>query len=100
MGNKILDLLTDEDATNGTRALLKEIRKHQKDMPAEVVDDMTFGALVVLYDMGTARGRRLRLLERWSLLYGGLLMLIVLGIVSLHSDVPWLTAFFERIFGV
>ncbi len=99
MPDRLLKLLEGNSASNGTRALLTEIRAHQKDMPAEVRDDVTFGALVVLYDMGKARAKRLRALERWSMLYGGILVLVWLTIVSLHAEVPWLTGLFERLFG-
>jgi hypothetical protein len=92
--------LDNGEAKNGTRRLLEEIRSHQKDMPQDCRDDLTFGALVVLYDMGKVRAKRLVRLERWSLVYGGLLFLVGFVIVALHSDVPWLTTFFNRIFGI
>ena len=92
-------MLEDKDTANGTRALLTEIRKHQKDMPAEVVDDMTFGALVVLYDMGQSRGRKLKGLGRWAWAQAAALLAVVTAIVALHADVPWLTGLLERIFG-
>ncbi len=87
-----------EEANNGTRALLEEIRKHQPDMPAEVRDDVTFGALVVIYDMGVQRGKRLKIQERWSLVYGGLLILVGLTIASLHANVPWLSGLLDALF--
>ena len=94
----IFSLLVNKNTTNGTRALLQEIRKHQADMPAEVRDDVTFGALVVLYDMGIERGKRLGVLERWSLVYGGLLVLVGLTITALHSNVPWLSGLLDALF--
>ncbi len=95
----LLDLLSYGEADNGTRALLEEIRKHQKDMPPEVQNDTTFGALVVLYDLGKARAKRLRGLEKWSMVYGCLLLVLGLVMASLHTEVPWLTGLLERLFG-
>lgn len=89
--------LLEKDAGNGTRALLQEIRKHQVDMPVEVQNDMTFGALVVLYDMGVNRGKRLKILERWSITYGGMLIFITLTIIALHADVPWLSGLLDTL---
>ena len=99
MSPSLFSLLNDKNTQNGTRALLTEIRAHQPDMPAEVRDDVTFGALVVIYDMGVARGKKLKMLEKWSILYGGLIILVALTIVSLHTDVPWLTGLLEHLFG-
>ena len=99
MGNKVLDLLDAGEADNGTRALLTEIRKHQKDMPLEVRDDMTFGALVVLYDLGKARAKRLHRVEKWLLFYGPILMFLFGLDIALHSEVPWLLAILDRILG-
>jgi thiosulfate reductase cytochrome b subunit len=95
----LFNLLSLEDAHNGTRALLEEIRKHQPDMPPEMQNDSTFGALVVLYDLGKARAKRLQRLEKWSMVYGGLLLVTGLAITALHSEVPWLTGLLERLFG-
>ncbi len=94
----IFSLLQNKDAGNGTRALLQEIREHQAHMPVEVRNDMTFGALVVLYDMGIDRGKRLKVLERWSLVYGGLLVLVGLTITALHANVPWLNGLLDTLF--
>jgi hypothetical protein len=99
MPNKLFDLLDTNDADNGTRALLEEIRKHQQDMPPEVKDDIIFGALVVIYDMGKARAKRLQRLENWSMLYGAFLVGVVMTIVALHAEVPWLSGLLERLFG-
>ena len=76
MPGRLFKLLDSKDTHNGTRALLEEIRIHQKDMHAEVVDDVTFGALVVL-------------------------MLFGIGVImfALHADVPWLSGLLEQIFG-
>ena len=93
-------LLKDEDIMNGTKMLLLEIRKHQKDMPAEVRDDLTFGALLVLFEQGTERGKKLTLLNRLMSAYAWALGLLALAVVALHSNVPWLTALLERVFGV
>jgi hypothetical protein len=69
-------------------------------MPDHMKDDMTFGALMVLYDMGCRRGDRLRRLERWSVFLGGLLGLTMLLIVALHGNVVWLTRLASDIFGL
>ena len=99
MPGRLFKLLDSKDTHNGTRALLEEIRIHQKDMPAEVVDDVTFGALVVLYDMGQTRGKRLKNLEKCSVVYS--LMLFGIGVImfALHADVPRLSGLLEQIFG-
>ena len=94
------NLLKDEDTMNGTKMLLLEIRKHQKDMPAEVRDDLTFGALLVLFEQGTERGKKLTLLNRLMSAYAWAFGLLALTVVALHSNVPWLTALLERVFGV
>lgn len=93
------ELLKNGDAMNGTKMLLLEIRKHQKDMPAEVRDDLTFGALLVLFEQGTERGKKLTLLNRLMSAYAWALGLLALAVVALHSNVPWLTALLERVFG-
>lgn len=95
----LLDLLGSNEVHNGTRALLEEIRKHQPDMPPEMQNDSTFGALVVLYDLGKARAKRLQRLEKWSMVYGGLLLVVVAAMAALHTEVPWLTGLLERLFG-
>lgn len=97
MPNKLFTLLENKETANGTRALLTEIRTHQADMPIEVRDDITFGALVVLYDMGITRSRRLQALEQWSRIFAGFLVLSFLLIISLHAEIPWLSEILENI---
>ena len=96
----LADLLQNEDTVNGTKMLLLEIRKHQKDMPEEVRDDMTFGALLVLFEQGKTRGKKLTRLNRIMSVYAWALGALGMAMVALHGNVPWLTAMLERIFGV
>lgn len=93
------NLLKDGNSMNGTKMLLLEIRKHQKDMPAEVRDDLTFGALLVLFEQGTERGKKLTLLNRLMSAYAWALGVLAIAMIALHSNVPWLTALLERVFG-
>ena len=92
-------MLQDEDTINGTKMLLLEIRRHQKDMPEEVRDDMTFGALLVLFEQGKTRGKKLTRLNRLMSFYVWALGALAVAMIALHSNVPWLTAMLERIFG-
>ena len=98
MAITLLSLLEGNKASNGTKALLEQIRSHQADMPEEVRDDLTFGALVVVFDMGVQRAKRLAALEKCMMFYGGVLILVFLTIVALHGDVPWLTQLAGNIF--
>lgn len=92
-------LLENGTTANGTRMLLTEIRKHQKDMPEDIRDDMTFGALLVLYEMGKVRGCKLAKIEKLMILYAGLFVAVAVTMLALHGDIPWLTEMFSRIFG-
>lgn len=95
----LAELLKDKDTVNGTEMLLLEIRKHQKDMPEQVRDDLTFGALLVLFEQGKNRGTKLTKLNRIMSLYAWALGVMAVAMIALHSDIPWLTALLERIFG-
>ena len=98
--SKVVNWLSAERTANGARQLLEEIRKHQKDMPLEAQNDMTFGALVVLYEMGQARGMKLTGINKLLAIYAGLFVILFLSIWALHGDVPWLTTLFGHLFGL
>jgi hypothetical protein len=99
MASRLADILDNHESRNGTRALLTEIRKHQKDMPLECRDDMNFGALVVLYDLGVHRGKRISRNTVLGVLNGLAAFLLFLIMISLHGDVPWLSNLAAAIFG-
>jgi hypothetical protein len=99
MANRLADILDNGESRNGTRALLTEIRKHQKDMPPECRDDMTFGALVVLHDLGVGRGKQISRNTILGVLNGLAAFLLFLIMISLHGDVPWLSNLAVTIFG-
>ena len=95
--SKLMDSLQ-SSASNGVGLLLNEIRKHQPDMPPEVRDDMTFGAVVVLYEISLARAGRIKMLERWMFALSGGLAGITLTVFALHSDAPWLVGLLKAVF--
>lgn len=95
MAPRLNDILASKEASNGTRALLEEIRTHQKDMPQECKDDMTFGALVVLYDLGKTRSQQIESLQLLNVLIFVILLGLGATIVALHGNIPWLQNLFE-----
>jgi hypothetical protein len=96
MQSRLSEILSNGEANNGVRALLEEVRKRLPDMPPEYRDDMVFGVLVVIYDECMSRGRkrnkRITRLEVGNILTGMALMVIVLTILAIHGDIPWLSA--------
>ena len=100
MPSRLAEIISGGEASNGVKALINEIRTHQKDMPPECVDDLTFGALVVLYDMGKTRENRIRRLELLSI---GLSALVAVGFLvdlAFHGEVIWLRNLFQLVFGL
>ena len=100
MPSRLAEIVSGGEASNGVKALINEIRTHQKDMPPECVDDLTFGALVVLYDMGKSREKRIARLEALTITGAALLALGFLVDLAFHGNVVWLQNLFGFIFGL
>lgn len=97
--SKLSELLENKDTANGVRMLLNEIRAHQKDMPPECRDDLTFGALVAIYELSKTREKRIDIMRKAMIAMFVIDMVTVLALISLHLDEPWLTGLLQAIFG-
>lgn len=102
MEGELADLLKDmmDKSKNGVSLLLEAVDKVRPDMPPECQDDITFGALVVIHQLGIQRGKRTARVEVASIVLAGLMVLTWLAMIALHGSVPWLSALFQNVSGV
>jgi hypothetical protein len=80
-----------DDASNGVRDMLMLIDKNREHMPDAMRDDMTFGAMFVVYDQGKSREKKIRRLERIAITLAGMTLVgFVIDLGLANGDNGWI----------